>query len=355
MKVLYVSLGVGRSGMNGSRRYLELLRDGLEQCSEPPFVPEVFEGPRFVPFARFREKVLLGSWALTGLPQVATRTGPTRPVLVHSVESVSVPRSRSLPHVVTVHDLSAIVRPDLVDQRVALLARLSWRRARSWDAIIVPSEATRSDVVAMGIPVGRTRLIRYGVAPVFTRPPSEDSFKAASRIITARPFVLAVCPVSIKKGADTLIQAWRQAATAADGHLVWVTGSTAREEERILTRDPDLSFDRLIRIRQLPDEVLAALYGQAKALVAPSRWEGYSFPVAEALATGTQVIASDIPVHREFGDDPDVHFFDAERPADLADLLVSAFQSNVRAVRHTFPTVENFVRAHAGLYHELTS
>jgi len=267
-----VGLGVGRPRMNGSRRYFDLLRASLEQCAEPPFTIEVLEGPRIGPFAHFRERLTLGSWALTGLPRVAARTGPARPALVHSVENVSVPSSGSLPLVVTAHDLCALVRPDLVDQRLALFVRLSWRRAHSWEAIIVPSESTRSDVVAMGIPKERTRLIRYGLSEVFTRAPSEVAFKAASDITGGRPFVLAVCPVSMKKGADILIQAWSQASSAVDGRLVWVSGSSGLEAERILKRDPDVSLDRLIRIGQLPDEVLAALYGQAAALVAFRAW-----------------------------------------------------------------------------------
>lgn len=355
LRVLYVGPGVGHAGMNGSRRYLDLLRAGSAQSAERTFIPEVLEAPHHKPFLSLREKLMLGSWALTGRPQVAIRPGPTRPALVHSVENVSVPRSGSLPLVVTVHDLSALVRPDLVGKRVALLARLSWRRARSWDAIIVPSEATRSDVVAMGIPRRQTRLIRYGVSAVFTRVPSEDAMKAANQISGGRPFVLAVCPVSVKKGADTLIKSWSQAATAVDGRLVWVSGSKGAEEERILNRGPALSDDRLVRIRNLSDEVLAALYRQARALIAPSRWEGYSFPVAEALASGTQVIASDIPVHREFGDDQHVHFFGPERPADLADLLISAFRSDVRGIGRAFPPAEDFVRAHGDLYREVTS
>lgn len=47
------------------------------------------------------------------------------------------------------------------------------------------------------------------------------------------------------------------------------------------------------------DEALARAYRRARWLLAPSLEEGYHLPVAEALACGTPVLASDIPAHRD--------------------------------------------------------
>lgn len=44
---------------------------------------------------------------------------------------------------------------------------------------------------------------------------------------------------------------------------------------------------------------LVSLYQGASALVYPSFWEGFGIPPLEALASGSDVIASDIAVHRE--------------------------------------------------------
>jgi len=53
------------------------------------------------------------------------------------------------------------------------------------------------------------------------------------------------------------------------------------------------------------DEELAGLYKHAQALVYPSLLEGFGLPPAEAMAYGTPVIVSDIPVFREIlGDAP---------------------------------------------------
>jgi glycosyltransferase involved in cell wall biosynthesis len=48
---------------------------------------------------------------------------------------------------------------------------------------------------------------------------------------------------------------------------------------------------------------LRILYGHARATVCPSFGEGFDFSGVEAMKSGSPVIASDIPVHREvYGD-----------------------------------------------------
>ncbi len=53
---------------------------------------------------------------------------------------------------------------------------------------------------------------------------------------------------------------------------------------------------------EIDDMTLAAKYGAAQWLLAPSLLEGFDLPVVEALACGTPVIASDIGPHRDLVD-----------------------------------------------------
>jgi len=56
-------------------------------------------------------------------------------------------------------------------------------------------------------------------------------------------------------------------------------------------------------LRQCNDTELAALLAEARALLFPSFAEGFGLPVAEALAAGVPVIASELPVLREVAAD----------------------------------------------------
>lgn len=61
------------------------------------------------------------------------------------------------------------------------------------------------------------------------------------------------------------------------------------------------------------DELLV----RATALISLSRAEGYGLPLVEAMALGTPVIASDIPIFREVGGDA-VSYVDPESPTEFA-------------------------------------
>jgi len=48
--------------------------------------------------------------------------------------------------------------------------------------------------------------------------------------------------------------------------------------------------------------VLAAVYRRAALVLLPSSREGFGLPVIEAMACGTPIVCSDLPVLREVGD-----------------------------------------------------
>ncbi|MEZ2389618.1 glycosyltransferase family 4 protein [bacterium RCC_150] len=75
-----------------------------------------------------------------------------------------------------------------------------------------------------------------------------------------------------------------------------------------------------------------ALLLRATALVSLSRAEGYGLPLVEAMALGTPVIASDIPIFREVGADA-VSYVDPESPAEFAAAVKSLEDTDFWAAR----------------------
>lgn len=76
------------------------------------------------------------------------------------------------------------------------------------------------------------------------------------------------------------------------------------------------------------DEEYHAFLRSAAALVSLSRAEGYGLPLVEAMALGTPVIASDIPIFREVGGDAAL-YVDPESPEQFAH-AVHTLQDNGR-------------------------
>jgi glycosyltransferase involved in cell wall biosynthesis len=73
--------------------------------------------------------------------------------------------------------------------------------------------------------------------------------------------------------------------------------------ERVLAMVPELGLELgcdVVLVGTVPDEEVPAWYGTADVLAFPSVSEGWGLAVLEALAAGLPVVASDLPVFREY-------------------------------------------------------
>ncbi len=89
-----------------------------------------------------------------------------------------------------------------------------------------------------------------------------------------------------------------------------------------LARLPELR-DSVLRIGHVPEEDLPALYKLASLVVCPSFYEGFGYPVIEAAATGTPLIAARATSFLELISDPG-RLFSPHEPAELIARLLSA-------------------------------
>jgi len=77
---------------------------------------------------------------------------------------------------------------------------------------------------------------------------------------------------------------------------------------------------RLFHFASLDDFALTDLYRKCHAVLCPSLAEGFGLPIVEGLFAGKRVIASDIPIHREVGQDACL-YFDVHHLAALEQLM----------------------------------
>ncbi|TLM87574.1 glycosyltransferase family 1 protein [Pseudarthrobacter sp. NamE5] len=102
-----------------------------------------------------------------------------------------------------------------------------------------------------------------------------------------------------------------------------ITPQRRAELERLVPQGAHVVFHNGVT-----DEEYDAFLRSATALVSLSRAEGYGLPLVEAMALGTPVIASDIPIFREVGGDAAL-YVDPASPGDFA-AAVTTLQDNTR-------------------------
>jgi glycosyltransferase involved in cell wall biosynthesis len=165
--------------------------------------------------------------------------------------------------------------------------------------------------------VPRSRLVHapLGVAPEFSAEPDPgDGASAVLAPLAGRPFVLHVGSGIPRKRIDILFEAFaRLRARRPDLRLVQ-QGAALSPEQRAHAAALGIA-EAMVQPPRLSRRTLAGLYRRASVVLVPSEAEGFGIPVIEALACGTVVVASNIPVLKEVGGDAVLYAPTADVPA----------------------------------------
>ena len=209
--------------------------------------------------------------------------------------------------IVTCHDLDAFSpllpgSPALSPLR-ARLARpiLAGLQRAAW--VVCASNATRQQLLKHRLfRAARTSVIHNGVHPAFTASANPNVDAAIARLLNSgeSPEVLHVgSTIRRKRIQDVLGIFAKLRARLPKLRLLRVGGVFTNEQQRLVR---ELGLQNSIDVIPHIDAAqLASVYRRARVLIQPSESEGFGLPVAEAMACGTPVIASDIPALREIG------------------------------------------------------
>ncbi len=182
----------------------------------------------------------------------------------------------------TIHDLTCWIMPEVhtpgnvkADQE---FADLILRRA---DGLIAVSENTRQDAIRLlGIAPHRIRTIHSGIA---------KSYFDASPAWRSRPYALYVGTIEPRKNIDTLLDAWALLKPSIRGEFdLVVAGPRGWRSDQTIAR-----LEReAVYLGYVPEADLPGLTAGATVFVYPSLYEGFGFPVAQAMAAGVPVLTS---------------------------------------------------------------
>lgn len=207
------------------------------------------------------------------------------------------PMAAACPTVLTIHDLTFLRYPQLFprlkQQYLRLFTRMSALRA---NAIVTDSASTRRDVVQM-LGVGESRVhVVYPAADADFLPRSQEE-QSAFRESKGLPkhYVLHVGTLEPRKNVDVLIRAFGDVVRRERlPHSLVLVGGKGWMTQAIQDAIAESGVgDRLLMPGYVAREELPLWYSCADVLVYPTSYEGFGYPVLEAMASGTPVIASD--------------------------------------------------------------
>lgn len=209
--------------------------------------------------------------------------------------------------VVTCHDVDAfltLVDPDNATSRLpGVVTRLILNGLRRAGHVACASAATRDEILKFGlIPAARLSVVHMGVHPAY-RPGDEQEADAGLVALLGErraPELLHVGSCIPRKRIDVLLNTFASIRKVSPDIRLVKAGGRLTDAQRAMAVNLGVA-SHMIELPHLDTATLAALYRRVDAALITSEREGFGLPLVEALACGTPVVASDVPVLREVG------------------------------------------------------
>ena len=206
------------------------------------------------------------------------------------------------------HDLDAfrsILHPDTEPRPrwFRTMARRVLSGLQRADVVFHTTTTVRAQILKHGL-LDERRLVQapYGISSEFTPDSSRDEPPPMPTAFREAPFLLHVGSCIPRKRIDIALRVFAEVRARHPGlRFVQAGGEWSLDHDALIAR---LGIrDTVLQLARLSRPSIASLYRRAAAVIMPSEAEGFGLPVVEALACGSPVIASDIPVFREVGAD----------------------------------------------------
>jgi|GEM_PF-114208 len=197
------------------------------------------------------------------------------------------------PSVATVHDLGYHFFPQAYTRRQ--LAYLKWstrHNARQSRAVIADSQATKTDLVRLyGTHPAKISVVYPGRDPALERVQDQEKLAAVQHKLGLKsPYLLYLGTLQPRKNLVRLLRAYVDSGLP---HQLVLAGKIGWQAQEILNTVQVIGAGQVRLPGYVAEEDKAALLSGASVLLFPSLYEGFGFPVLEAMACGTPVLCAD--------------------------------------------------------------
>ena len=210
-------------------------------------------------------------WRTFGGPKIERFVGNVD--VVHGTNFVVPPSN--VPRVISVHDLSFLNE-----------ARSFRNSNRRFDHSVREAVNSGATVHTISEYVAEEIRDRYGAQDVHVVYPGVEQKTIVPKTVQERPTLLAVGATHKRKGLVDLIKAFHLVARQNENVQLQLVGPAGNDEENLdqsIKKLPIKIRNRVHRLGYVSREHRDQLIGNATILVHPSHYEGFGFPVLEAV------------------------------------------------------------------------
>lgn len=220
----------------------------------------------------------------------------------------------------TIHDMTSWIMPELHSAATRRADAATAGVLRRAHRLIAVSEATKRDAVRiLRIPPERITVIHSGIPQAFFHTAPDEIEAVRARYGLKRPFVFALGTIEPRKNIPMLLAAFEALPPSLREHfelvlagpMGWADSATAAQVRNTASAR---------YLGYIPEPDLAPLTAAAAIFAYPSLYEGFGFPLAQAMAAGVPSVTSNISSMPEIAGDAAL-LIDPRSVTELRDAL----------------------------------
>ncbi len=272
----------------------------------------------------------------------------------------------SVPLLLTVHDLYFLKEPASLDSRSYNHYRQLIEFLPRAKHVVCISKATRSDLLELtSIEPNKISVIYPGFDDsLLTFREGDEQTSQASHDSTGE-IILSVGTLEPRKNYRNLLSAYVKSYTHLKDRLcpLVIVGRKGYQGDQIASLiDEAAKLAPVSYLGEVSESELSSLYSRAASLLYPSSYEGFGFPLLEAMASNTSIITSDNSAMAEVAGEC-AFLVEADREESITEAIIKSVEDQdlrsrklqLGSMRLKEFTWERSAAAHNDLYRQLES
>ena len=209
-------------------------------------------------------------------------------------------KPKNCKYVITVHDITFVKFPETFTLGTRLYYKLLFPHSlKLADVIITDSESTKNDLIKeYNLYKKNTKVVYLGISPNFlTKLKKEKLDEVKIKYNLPNKYFLFTGVLSPRKNVEKIIEVFSRLKQKEEykGYKLIIVGRRGWLFENIFNKVKQLNLEEEVEfIDYVPEKDLPAIYNLADLFLFPSLYEGFGFPILEAMAQDTPVITSNI-------------------------------------------------------------